>query len=94
MVLTAEVVDAQTALSWGLVDWVVSADGFEAKIDELAERALAMAWTSTRLSKKLTNMAFDVPFSDFVQNYFEYQRQSMASEEHRRAMAEYRAEKG
>lgn len=91
LVLTAEVVDASTALGWGLVDWVVSAEEFENKVAELCERALSMAWTSTRLAKKLTNMAFDVPFADFAATYFEYQRESILSEEHRHAMAAHRA---
>jgi len=93
LVLTAEVVDAPTALAWGLVDWVVSAPDFEKKVTELAERTLSMAWTSTRLAKKLTNMAFDLPFADFAATYFEYQRESLISEEHLQAMAEHRAHK-
>jgi enoyl-CoA hydratase/carnithine racemase len=92
LVLTADVIDASTARDWGLVDWVVSAEDFETKISELTERALAMAWTSTRLAKRLTNMAFEVSFAEFVPIYFDYQRQSMESPEHRQAMAEYREE--
>jgi enoyl-CoA hydratase/carnithine racemase len=57
LALTTEVVDAATALDWGLVDWVVPEHEFEPKIAELVERVLSMAWTSTRLTKKLTNMA-------------------------------------
>jgi enoyl-CoA hydratase/carnithine racemase len=94
LALSADVVDAATALDWGLVDWVEPADRFEAKIAELTERVLTMAWTSTRLTKKLTNMAFDVPFDAFVRTYFEYQRLSTASPEHREAMAAHRAHRG
>src|SRR5215813_2812631 len=59
LALAAEVIDAQTAHEWGLVDWVVDANGFEAKVAEVAGRVRSMTWTSTRLTKKLTNMAFD-----------------------------------
>jgi hypothetical protein len=52
-----------------------------------------MAWTSTRLTKKLTNMAFETSFSEFVDTYFEYQRISTLSPEHLHAMAEHRAER-
>jgi enoyl-CoA hydratase/carnithine racemase len=91
MALTADVIDAATALEWGLVDWVAPAGAFEEKISELTGRVLSMAWTSTRLTKRLTNMAFDVPFQSFVQTYFEYQRASIESPEHAQAMAEHRA---
>jgi enoyl-CoA hydratase/carnithine racemase len=94
LALAAEIVDAPTALAWGLVDWVVDADGFEAKIAELTSRILTMAWTSTRLTKKLTNMVFDVPFDAFAATYFEYQRLSTASTEHQQAMAEHRSARG
>jgi enoyl-CoA hydratase/carnithine racemase len=91
LALAADVIDAKTALSWGLVDYVVDSDAFDATIAALSERLLMMARTSTRLTKKLTNMAFDTPFADFVDTYFEYQRQSIASPEHQHVMAEHRA---
>jgi enoyl-CoA hydratase/carnithine racemase len=91
LALAADIVDATVALEWGLVDWVVGADAFDATIGELTNRVLSMAWTSTRLTKKLTNMAFQTPFAEFVDTYFEYQRVSLSSAEHRQAMAEHRA---
>ena len=90
LALAADVVDAATAASWGLVDYVVGPDAFETAIDDLTTRLLTMAQTSTRLAKKLTNMAFDTPFADFVDTYYEYQRQSLASPEHQQVMAEHR----
>jgi enoyl-CoA hydratase/carnithine racemase len=93
LALGADIVDAGTALEWGLVDWVAAADSFETKIAELTSRLLSMAWTSTRLTKKLTNLAFDASFADFVANYFEYQQLSIESPEHQQVMAEHRAER-
>jgi enoyl-CoA hydratase/carnithine racemase len=93
LALAADIVDAATALDWGLVDWVVDASAFEAKIAEVTGRTLSMAWTSTRLTKKLTNMAFQSSFEEFVETYFEYQRLSTASEEHLESMAQHRAER-
>lgn len=90
LALGAEIVDAATALDWGLVDYVVGPDGFEPKIAELTDRILAMGWTSTRLTKKLTNMACETPFATFVDTYLEYQRLSLESPEHRQAMADHR----
>ena len=93
LALAADIIDAPTAKEWGLVDWVVDADSFETTISELTHRLLAMASTSTRLTKKLTNMAFETSFADFVETYFEYQRLATASPEHLQAMAEHRAER-
>jgi enoyl-CoA hydratase/carnithine racemase len=93
MALAADVVDAATACEWGLVDWVVDADQFESRIAEITDRVRSMAWTSTRLTKKLTNMAFDVPFDAFVRQYLEYQQTCLASPEHQQAMADHRAER-
>jgi len=91
LALAADIVDAATAYQWGLVDWVVDPAGFEQKIAEITERVLAMASTSSRLTKKLTNMAFETSFADFVETYFEYQRLSMLSSEHQQVMAEHRS---
>jgi len=91
LALTAEVIGAATALEWGLVDWVVPTAEFDARVQALVEQCLEMAWTSTRLTKKLTTAAFELPWGEFAQTYFEFQRQSLLSEEHRRAMAEHRA---
>jgi enoyl-CoA hydratase/carnithine racemase len=93
LALGADIIDAGTALEWGLVDWVVDGNSFEAKIAEVTSRLLSMAWTSTKLTKKLTNMAFDLSFTDFVATYFEYQQLSIASPEHRQAMADHRADR-
>jgi enoyl-CoA hydratase/carnithine racemase len=91
LALAADVIDAVTALNWGLVEWVVDAGAFEMKISELTDRILSMGWTSTRLTKKLTNMAFETPLAEFVETYFEYQQLSISSPEHLHAMAEQRA---
>lgn len=94
LALTAEVVDASTALEWGLVDWVVPANAFETRIAEVTTQILAMASTSTRLTKKLTNLAFDTSFADFVEMYMEFQRLATSSPEHQEAMAQRRAGRG
>jgi enoyl-CoA hydratase/carnithine racemase len=85
------VIDAQTAHQWGLVDYVAEPDGFERRVEELTERLLAMAWTSTRLTKKLIGAAPDTAFADFLEMFCEYQRLATGSIEHQHAMAERRA---
>jgi enoyl-CoA hydratase/carnithine racemase len=91
LALAADVIDATTALDWGLVDYVSAAADFESAIRDLTARLLTMAPTSTRLTKKLTNLAFDASFADFSETYFEYQQLAIASPEHQRVMAEHRA---
>jgi enoyl-CoA hydratase/carnithine racemase len=91
LALAAEIIDAPTALAWGLVDHVAGADAFDRTVTDLCDRILTMAPTATRMTKKLTNMAFETPFADFVETYYDYQAQSLASPEHQDAMGEYRA---
>ena len=93
LALAADIIDAAEAEQWGIVDYVVKPDCFEAKVTELVDRIVSMGWTSTRLTKKLTNMSFEMSFSEFVDTYFEYQRLSTSSPEHLHAMAEHRAER-
>ena len=93
LALSADIIDAQTALDWGLVDWVVDAEAFSPTVDALTGRILSMARTSSRLTKKLTNMAFQTPFDEFVDTYFEYQRLAISSPEHLEVMAEHRSQR-
>jgi enoyl-CoA hydratase len=93
LALAADIVDAGVAKDWGLVDYVVNSDSFDATVAGLTERILTMAWTSTRLTKKLTNMAFETSFDDFLATYLEYQKMSTSSPEHLQAMAAHRAER-
>ena len=91
LALCAEIIDATEAHGCGLVDWVVGEQEFEARIAGLVDRVRSMAWTSTRLTKKLTNLALEASFAEFVETYFEYQELSTSSPEHLQAMAEHRA---
>jgi enoyl-CoA hydratase/carnithine racemase len=91
LALLADVIDAPTALAWGLVDVVAGPDAFNARVSAVVERLGSVARTSTALTKKLIDMAFDTPFSGMVDTFCEYQRRSTASVEHRQAMAARRA---
>lgn len=90
LALAAEVIDAHTAHAWGLVDWVVAADALDAKVTEVVDRLLCTAPTSTRLTKKLTNTAFETSFAEFAEMYYEYQQQAISSPEHKAIMTEHR----
>jgi enoyl-CoA hydratase len=91
LALIADVIDADTALQWGLVNEIVGAERFEQRIGELTDRMLAMAWTSTRLTKELIDVAHETPFDDFLERFCESQRLATNSPEHQQAMAERRA---
>jgi enoyl-CoA hydratase len=91
LALTADVVDARTAYAWGLVDYVVDAEQYEARLSQLTERLLTMAWTSTRLTKKLIVRSHDPSFEEILELFTEYQRMSIDSAEHQAAMAERRS---
>ena len=90
LALTADVVDAATALQWGLVDDIADADEFEPRLASLIGRLGEMAWTSTRLTKKLANAALDTSIAEFTEMFVEYQRLATASPEHQAAMQERR----
>jgi enoyl-CoA hydratase/carnithine racemase len=87
LALAGDIVDVQTALQYGLVDYVAEAASYEARLRELTGRLLEMTWTSTRLTKKLINTAFDSSWAECVEVFREYQRFATESPEHREAMA-------
>jgi enoyl-CoA hydratase/carnithine racemase len=53
LVLTAETIDAEKALAWGLVDEVVPADALDAAVERLAAQILAGGPHAIRLQKLL-----------------------------------------
>jgi len=91
-ILSGELVDGREAERIGLVDYVVSEAGFAQKVAEVSSAYLKMPWASVLLSKQMTNRAFDLPFDEFLEEYFDAQTQAMDSEDHRAAMRAYKAE--
>lgn len=55
MALLAEAVDAQTALDWGLVNWVVDEGNLESETDRIARQLARGAPRSLALAKSLLN---------------------------------------
>lgn len=91
LALSAETIEARTAYDWGLIDAVADEETFERTLSDLIERLLTMAWTSTYLTKALTNQALDLPFAEFLAVFEDSQRRAIQSAEHREAMAQHRA---
>jgi enoyl-CoA hydratase/carnithine racemase len=93
LVLTGELVDACEAERIGLVDWVVPDSELDEKVRRVIAGVLKGASVAQEFSKKLVTRAFESDFDDSLSLYLEYQKVALGSEEHRRAMAEYRVRK-
>ena len=91
-ILSGELVDGREGERIGMVDYVVSESNFARKVAEVSSAYLKMPWASVLLSKQMTNRAFDLPFDEFLAEYFAAQTQAMQSGDHRAAMRNYQAE--
>jgi enoyl-CoA hydratase/carnithine racemase len=92
LILSGDLVSAHAAQAIGMVDDVVADAALAAYVQRAAERYLDIPWSLVLLSKQMTNQAFDLPFSEFLESYFAAQAQAMQSEDHRAALQAYRAE--
>ena len=91
-ILSGELCDGREGERIGIVDYVVSEADFATKVAEVSAAYLKMPWASVLLSKQMTNRAFDLPFDEFLAEYFDAQTQAMQSNDHRSAMRAYQAE--
>ena len=88
MILGGQNIDGREALRIGLVDHIVSLDDFFAHLDKIADNYLASCSVGTRMSKLVTNQAFDMDYETLLQYYFELQQRvqfSPDAEEAKRA---------
>jgi enoyl-CoA hydratase/carnithine racemase len=92
LILSGDLVSAHAAQAIGMVDDVVADAALSAYAQSTAERYLATPWSSVLLSKQLTNRAFDLPFTDFLEVYFAAQAEAMQTEDHQAALRAYRDE--
>ena len=96
MILGGQNIDGREALRIGLVDHIVSQDDFFAHLDKIAGDYLAACSVGTRMSKLVTNQAFDMDYETFLQYYFELQQRAQFSpdaEEAKRAYLDKREPK-
>jgi enoyl-CoA hydratase/carnithine racemase len=93
MVLTGELIGADEANRIGLLDWIVPAEQLDDKVREVISTVLKGSSVAQAFSKKLVTRAFESNFNDSLSLYLEFQKVALDSEDHRRAMADYRADK-
>lgn len=88
--LSGEFINAQEALAIGLVDHVVPEADFDRFVNEQTQNYLKIASEGQRQTKHLLNHAFDLTWDEFLKAYMASQKKTIASPEHREAMAAYR----
>jgi enoyl-CoA hydratase/carnithine racemase len=93
MAITGELIGAEEALRIGLIDWVVPDDKLDETIAALIANVLKGGPTARAYTKKLVTGAFKSTFDEAFATYLDYQQRSITSEDHKQAMAEYRARK-
>lgn len=93
LILGGENIDGEEALRIGLVDHVVPAENFFDQVDNVATHYLNTCSSGTRMSKLVTNHAFDMEYDEILHYYFEQQERaqySMDGEEGKQAYGEDR----
>ncbi len=93
MVLTGELIGAEEGLRIGLLDWVVPEEKLGETVDSVIAGVLKGSPTAQAFSKKLVTDAFESGFDEAFEKYLDYQERSLRSEDHARAMDEYRNRK-
>lgn len=90
LILMGDLIDAQEAHAMGLIDFLVPAPDFRQRLDEIAGKLLRSASQAARLSKLLTNRAFDAGHEEFLEEYLKAQQTALESGDHQEAMRAYR----
>jgi enoyl-CoA hydratase len=92
LILSGELIGARAAHTIGMVDQVVADAELSSYVRGVAEGYLRIPWASVLFSKRLTNRAFDLPFDEFLPEYFAAQTEAMQSADHIAALQAYREE--
>jgi enoyl-CoA hydratase/carnithine racemase len=91
LILSGEAIDAAEAARIGLVHKVVPRDDLDAELHAWAKRYAEVPRPSLAAAKRLTNLAYDLPFEAFVEAIGKEMAAVLATEEHmaaRRAWAD------
>jgi enoyl-CoA hydratase/carnithine racemase len=89
--LTGDTIDAATAYAWGLVEEVTSAEQLDAVVERLLDSILASGPHAIRLQKALITEWEDLPLRQAVQRGIDRFAEAWQTEEPRRTMVEFLA---
>jgi enoyl-CoA hydratase/carnithine racemase len=89
LVMTAENIDASTALAWGLVDKVVPNDCLDAAIEELCETLLKCGSEALRAQKYLARQWEELPLTEAVNVSIGVFGRAFLTDEPKRLMQEF-----
>ncbi len=92
LLLLGDTIDAHRALDIGLVNAVVPRGELESRCLALAERLLSVPHSSMSQTKRLSNLAFQTDFRQFLDAFVPAMQACLESPEHQAAMATFRAE--
>jgi enoyl-CoA hydratase/carnithine racemase len=93
LILGGENISGEEALNIGLVDHLAPPEEFFSHLDQIAANYLKSCSLGSRMSKLLTNSAFDLDYDEFLAEYFRLQERtqySMDAKEGGRAYLEKR----
>jgi enoyl-CoA hydratase/carnithine racemase len=90
MTLSGENIDGRRAYEIGMIDHLVKLDSFDEEVKALVEKYSRVCSEGTRQSKMLLNLSFDMPHSEFFEEYLRRQKIALNSPDHQEAMAAYR----
>jgi enoyl-CoA hydratase/carnithine racemase len=91
MILGGQNIQGEEALRIGLVDHIVPQEDFFTHLDEVAEKYLAACSEGTRMSKLVTNQAFDMDYDTVLSTYFRLQERAQNSPDAQEAKRAYLA---
>ncbi|WP_298260744.1 enoyl-CoA hydratase [Bradyrhizobium sp.] len=89
LVMTAENIDAATALAWGLVDVVAAKDGLDAAVEKVVEALLKCGPEALRSQKALLRQWEELPLTESVDLSIGVFGRSFLTEEPKRLMQEF-----
>jgi enoyl-CoA hydratase/carnithine racemase len=91
MILGGQNIKGEEALRIGLVDHIVPQENFFTHLNEVAEKYLPACSLGTRMSKLVTNQAFDMDYDAVLSTYFILQERAQNSPDAREAKRAYLA---
>jgi enoyl-CoA hydratase len=89
LVMTAENIDAPTALAWGLVDVVAAEGGLDAAVEKLVETLLKCGPEALRAQKELVRYWEELPLAESVNLSIGMFGRSFLTDEPKRLMQEF-----